>query len=152
MSKKNKCSCGSGLNPDRCCHGDSVHEFICSDCGETFSSIEKHVIQIGDSSLRAKNKRFNLCRGCSEKRIPTTFLPSMLYKYIHFVETEKKPKTKVYSCRNNKSEIELGVVKWYPSWRQYCLFTVEDVIFNQKCLEDIQDFIGQLNVSHKKTI
>ena len=69
----NKCHCGSGLKPDRCCHGDSLHTFICYDCGETFSSTEKHVIQIGDSNKRAKNKRLSMCAECSEKRIPTTF-------------------------------------------------------------------------------
>jgi len=152
MGKKDECSCGSRLKPNRCCHGDSMHKFICEDCGETFSSIEKRVIQFGDSSHRAKNKRFDLCKGCSEGKVPTTFRPSLLYKYINFVEVEQKSKTEVYSCRNNKSDCELGTVKWYPAWRQYCFFTIENVIFNQKCLENIQDFMGQLNVAHKKTI
>ena len=69
----NKCNCGSGLKPDRCCHGDSLHSFACYDCGRSFPSTEKHVIQIGDSSKRAINKRLSVCEGCSEKRCPTTF-------------------------------------------------------------------------------
>ncbi len=142
--KKNKCSCGSGLNKDKCCHGPSSHDFECNDCGQSFSSRIKHVIEIGNSSRRAKLQRVELCPDCSEKRVPTTFIPSKLYKYIHFVEIEQKTKTKVYSCRNNNSEIELGIVKWYSSWRQYCFFPSKDTIFNKGCLEDIVDFLEQL--------
>ncbi len=67
------------------------------------------------------------------------------YKYIKFVEIEKKPKTKVYSCRKNSdTEIELGIVKWFGPWRQYCFYPSDDTIFNAGCLKDIQDFIEQL--------
>ena len=79
MRKKSlKCSCGSGLNPDRCCHGNSSHTFTCNDCEEDFSSQVKHVVEIGNSSHRAKNKRLSLCPNCSEKRVPTTFQPGKL--------------------------------------------------------------------------
>jgi len=63
------------------------------------------------------------------------------YKYINFIEIEQKPKTKVYSCRNNKSEEELGIVKWFPSWRQYCFYPTIEIILSKGCLKDIQDFI-----------
>ena len=66
------------------------------------------------------------------------------YKYIIFVEIAKLPKTKIYSCRKNGTEIELGIVKWFGPWRQYCLYTINDVILNKGCLADIEDFIGQL--------
>ena len=77
-----KCSCGSGLKSDRCCHGDSMHSFICHDCGIEFSSTEKHVIQIGNSSKRAKNKRLSMCAECSEKRCPMTFQDLFVKKEI----------------------------------------------------------------------
>jgi len=66
------------------------------------------------------------------------------YEYINFVEIDTKPKTKIYSCRKNGTEIELGIVKWFGPWRQYCLYTIDDVILNKGCLADIEDFIGQL--------
>ncbi len=68
------------------------------------------------------------------------------FKFIHFVEIEQKPKTKVYSCRNNRSGDELGVVKWYPGWRQYCFFPDElaSLVFNAGCLADIITFMKQL--------
>lgn len=75
-----------------------------------------------------------------------------VYKYISFIEIEQKPKTKVYSCINNKSEIELDIVKWFPSWRQYCFYSIMGAIFSNGCLHDVQDFMDQLNASHKKTI
>ncbi len=68
------------------------------------------------------------------------------YEYIHF-EKEIMPaskKTLVYSCRNNRSGDELGYVKWYSPWRQYCFFPDEMVVFNVGCLNDVVDFIGQL--------
>lgn len=66
------------------------------------------------------------------------------FQFINFVEIEQKPKTKVWSCRNNRSGLDLGVVKWYPAWRQYCYFTLYDAVYNKKCLEDITEFIAQL--------
>ncbi|KKM63866.1 hypothetical protein LCGC14_1507120, partial [marine sediment metagenome] len=42
------------------------------------------------------------------------------FEYIHFVETGRKTKTVVWSCRNNRSNEELGEVRWHSAWRQYC--------------------------------
>ena len=66
------------------------------------------------------------------------------YKYIYFELIEEKPKTKVYSCKNNKSNIELGIIKWYPSWRQYCYFPTIQAIYSEGCLIDIIDFISEI--------
>ena len=68
------------------------------------------------------------------------------YRFIHFVEAEKKPKTSVWECRNNSSEDVLGAVKWYGPWRQYCFFPepIDGLVFNDACLKDICHFMGQL--------
>ena len=68
------------------------------------------------------------------------------YKYIHFVEVEKKPKTSVWECRNNRSEDTLGRVKWYGPWRQYCFFPepFAELVLNDGCMRDICHFMGQL--------
>ena len=68
----------------------------------------------------------------------------MKYKYIHFVEVEKKPKTLVYSCRNNKSDTELGVIKWHSPWRQYCYFPSCPAVYSVGCLEDINNFMSKI--------
>lgn len=65
----------------------------------------------------------------------------MEYEHIHFVKLSDKPRTSVWSCRNNNSGLELGEVEWYPSWRQYCFCPNAGTVFSGGCLADIQDFI-----------
>ena len=74
------------------------------------------------------------------------------YQYIHFIKIEDKPKTSVWTCRNNQSNIQLGIVKWYAPWRQYCYFsiTTNQSIYNTSCLGDIADFIYQLESEREK--
>ena len=66
------------------------------------------------------------------------------YKYIHFLKIADKPKTSVWSCCNNKSEEELGQIKWYPGWRQYCYFPTTQAVYSVGCFEDVNDFMRQL--------
>ena len=75
----------------------------------------------------------------------------MRFEYIHFVLVGEKPKTKVWSCRNNKSDTELGVVKWYGPWRQYCFFAVPAAVFNLACLQDIIEFLSKQNTPRRAT-
>lgn len=65
-------------------------------------------------------------------------------KYIHFKKIEDKPKTSVWSCRNNSGDYQIGVVKWNPGWRQYCFFSEPDMVFSIGCMEDICKFIKTL--------
>ncbi len=65
--------------------------------------------------------------------------------FIHFVKIADKPKTSVWSCRNNKSDSELGRVRWYPAWRQYIYEPACEAVYSVGCLEDINDFIKQLS-------
>lgn len=67
------------------------------------------------------------------------------YQYIRFEKVAEKPKTAVYACLNIHSGDELGEVKWYGPWRQYCFFpAVLLAVFNVSCLQDICHFIKQL--------
>lgn len=68
----------------------------------------------------------------------------LMFEYVEFVEIEPKPKTKVFSCRNRNSSEELGQVKWYGPWRQYCYFPVIMAVYSKGCLRDIAAFISQL--------
>ena len=66
------------------------------------------------------------------------------YEYIYFEIKEEKPKTKVWSCKNNKSRYELGIVKWYSAWRRYCYFPTVQAVYSKGCLDDISTFIDTL--------
>ncbi len=67
------------------------------------------------------------------------------YKFIHFIKKEDKPKTSVWSCCNNRSGGELGIVKWYPAWRQYCYFPTIQAVYSIGCLDDIKEFIQEIS-------
>ena len=71
------------------------------------------------------------------------------YKYINFVLTEKKPKTSVYECKNNNSGDALGIIKWYPAWRQYCYFPTCPAVYSKGCLDDITHFINKISEERK---
>ena len=68
------------------------------------------------------------------------------YKFIHFVDTgvPAAGKTSVWSCRNNGNSNELGIIIWYPTWREYCYEDTTPAVYSAGCLADIQDFIDQL--------
>jgi len=71
-----------------------------------------------------------------------------MYQFLHFVETDKKPKTSTWSCRTRGGD-ELGTVKWYSSWRQYCYFPTVQAVYSAGCMEDIAAFCKQLNAVQK---
>ncbi len=67
------------------------------------------------------------------------------YQFIHFEKLDVVAGRSSWSCHNNKTCDELGIVKWYSTWHQYCYFPYgEDTVYSAGCLNDIQDFIGQL--------
>ena len=74
------------------------------------------------------------------------------YNYFHFdlasVPVVKKD-TQTWFCISNKYEYFLGVIKWFPKWRQYCFFPEEETVFSIGCMNDIVDFINQLNEERK---
>ena len=68
------------------------------------------------------------------------------YRFIHFIQHGEHNGKPMWECRNNKdSGIKLGIVFWYPTWKQYC-FTQDgpNVVFSADCLTDIAHFMGQL--------
>jgi len=69
--------------------------------------------------------------------------PGQKYKYIRFEQSEET-KTGWY-CKNKKSDDILGFVYFYKPWKQYCFYTIDNMVFNISCLQDIADFLGYLN-------
>lgn len=75
----------------------------------------------------------------------------MLYLDFLYIGNTKSGKTKIYSVRSSVTpSCKLGTVKWFSKWRKYCFFTEGfDSVFDDKCLDQLNDFIKQLNVEHK---
>lgn len=65
------------------------------------------------------------------------------YQYISFKLLEHKPKTSVWECVNNRGDYPIGIIKWYPQWRQYCFYPNVATVYSSGCLSDIIDFIKQ---------
>ena len=65
-------------------------------------------------------------------------------KHIDWVLYETKPKTDVFLVFSISSLEDLGMIKWYAPWRQYCFFPADDCVFSKSCLEDVNNFIQQL--------
>lgn len=65
-------------------------------------------------------------------------------KYIDFRLLEEKPRTQVWGIYSKSQDIRLGVVRWWGSWRQYCFFPEDGILYSSGCLSDIIAFIGKL--------
>jgi len=72
------------------------------------------------------------------------------YEHIHFVESEQKPKTKVWDMINNLKGEYLGRIEWSPGWRQYVAVPEFEIMLSASCLWSIEDFLKQVNDEHKK--
>jgi len=75
------------------------------------------------------------------------------YKYIEMNRLEKEDKNKktdVYSVKNIKSQFVIGLIKWYPSWRQYCFFPSNDTLYSLGCLDNIVNFLRKLKREREK--
>jgi hypothetical protein len=67
------------------------------------------------------------------------------YQYIAFIKTGDTGKTTKWSCRNKRYDAELGEIKWFGGWRQYCFFPTCQAVYSAGCLKDIADFIKALS-------
>ena len=63
-------------------------------------------------------------------------------KFIEFKDSgewhEKKP---MYDILNKKLGDVMGMVFWYPPWRQFVCRFKDDCIWSADCLKDVQEFI-----------
>ena len=65
-------------------------------------------------------------------------------KYLEFKLLEQKPKTQVIEVKSKVQYSRLGIIKWYPRWRQYAFFPEWGTLFNTECLNDIISYIREL--------
>ena len=67
------------------------------------------------------------------------------YKHIHFVPVKGKPRQAVYSCRTNKSQREIGQVRYSVNLGGYCFIPSAQVVMPVEVMENIIDFIKKIS-------
>lgn len=74
------------------------------------------------------------------------------YKYIRFFKMlqNTRKKTIDISVVSISEGYALAGISWYAPWRQYCLDTYAQNVFNSQCLKDITEFLDNLNKIHKE--
>lgn len=70
--------------------------------------------------------------------------------YLLAKEIVTKGKTKRFMIENKDHGIPLGLAKWYPAWRQFCFFPYQEIVMSAGCLQDVRNFLLDLNADHAK--
>lgn len=72
--------------------------------------------------------------------------------YIKFVRDQPKEKTDTWAVRTKDQDNLLGMIGWFGRWHGYAFFPHMDMVFEQKCLRQIADFIEAANRSHRERL
>jgi hypothetical protein len=75
----------------------------------------------------------------------------MSAKWIRFVPSTPKPKTKTWRVDSIESGVELAYIEWSGRWRCYVFVPLIDTIYEKQCLRDIADFCEQQTIEQRKT-
>jgi hypothetical protein len=71
--------------------------------------------------------------------------------HLRFVDRGRKTKrhkTSTWHVYNRRNDT-LGGIYWWPHWRQYIFEPASCIVLSADCLEEITDFVTQLNFEHK---
>lgn len=72
-------------------------------------------------------------------------------EYVMFDKYEvANKKTYHIEVLNKRSGSLLAFIKWYGPFRQYTLQTIDGIVFDTKCLNEIIDYIKKLMLERKK--
>ena len=71
-------------------------------------------------------------------------------RFEEIVDLSKKLKTKRYLVLNEKFDEEIGLIKWYGAWRQYCFFSHHALVLHDGCAEELRNFLSQLKKERKE--
>lgn len=63
--------------------------------------------------------------------------------FLLFIELPQTGKTKIFEVVN-KSNFELGIIKWQSGWRRYVLNINDSVLFDSACLKEVIQFLDEL--------
>ena len=70
-------------------------------------------------------------------------------QYLRFIDVEVRQKTKIIAVVNIHHDEQIGVIKWFGKWRQYCFHPNENTIWNKDCLNDVNSVITKLMEERK---
>ncbi len=77
-----------------------------------------------------------------------------LYKWIQIIEIPemKKPemKTDAFLVRSHVYDVNLGWIKWIPSWRKYGFCPEPTTFYEEDCLTNIVEFLEELKKIRKE--
>lgn len=71
----------------------------------------------------------------------------VVYEGNYFIITEKKlegRKTPILNIIGSYGD-DLGEIKWYGAWRKFCFYPNSNTIWDNKCLEELLNFITEYN-------
>lgn len=71
-------------------------------------------------------------------------------EYLRFIDKESKQITKIIGVVNIHHDEEIGEIKWFGKWRQYCFYPSDNTIWNRSCLEEVYGVIIGLMEERKK--
>ena len=71
-------------------------------------------------------------------------------EYLRFIDKESRQITKIIGIVNIHHDEEIGEIRWFGKWRQYCFYPSENTIWNTTCMEDVQTVIKELMNERKK--
>jgi len=67
------------------------------------------------------------------------------FRYIHFVREDG-----LWTCRNNRTDGDLGYVTWDREWKQYVFWPEGGIAFSHDCLTNISTFLKERNVDGRE--
>lgn len=72
--------------------------------------------------------------------------------YLKFTKLPQKDgkKTSVWKITNLDMAFILGYIKWHGPWRKYCFFPEGQTIWDNKCMQEVQDFVVEEMSKRKK--
>ncbi len=78
-------------------------------------------------------------------------MKNKLYKFIQIIELNKTKsgKTSVFLVRNIVVDVNLGYIKWIPSYRKYGFYPDKGTYYEEQCLDNITKFLEELKGNEK---
>jgi len=70
--------------------------------------------------------------------------------YLSFKEVGQSPsgKTRIWGVYAEGDD-QLGEVKWYAPWREYCYFQNSEIVMSSNCLTEVAVFLAKQKHWHK---